>query len=137
MALSRIYKTLTLRDFRLFCSSSFIHVIGAAATFLAQGWLVLSLTGDSALWGGIASGIRGAGHVGFALAGGILADRLNRRVILAVVAMVKTVTFAMLALLIFNDKVQLWHVLVIVFIQGAADGLMTPSFNGLIYERSI
>ena len=134
MALSRIYKTLTLRDFRLFCSSSFIHVIGDAATFLAQGWIVLSLTGDSALWVGIASGIRGAGHVGLALAGGILADRLNRRVILAVVAMVKTVTFAMLALLIFNDKVELWHVLVIVFVQGASDGLTAPSFNGLIYD---
>jgi MFS family permease len=134
MASSRIYNTLSLREFRLFWSSSFIHVIGDAATFLAQGWLVLSLTGDSALWVGIASGIRGAGHIGFALVGGILADRLKRRVILAVMALFKTVTFAVLALLIFHDKVQLWHVLVIVFIQGAADGLTAPSFNGLIYD---
>ena len=134
MALSRIYKTLTLRDFRLFWSSSFIHVVGDAATFLAQGWLVLSLTGDSALWVGIASGIRGTGHVGFALAGGILADRVNRRAILAVMALFKAVTFAVLALLIFHDKLQLWHVLSIVFIQGASDGLTAPSFNGLIYD---
>ena len=31
--------------------------------------------------------------------------------------------FAFLALLIFNDKVELWHVLVITFIQGGADGI--------------
>lgn len=134
MPYSRIYKTLTLRDFRLLWFSSYINVIGEVATFIAQGWLVLSLTGDSALWVGIASGIRGAGHIGFALVGGILADRLKRRVVLIILTLVRAGTFSVLALLIFNDKVQLWHVLLIVFIQGGADGLMAPSFNGLIYD---
>ena len=109
-------------------------MIAEVATFIAQGWLVLSLSGDSALWVGIASGIRGAGHIGFALVGGILADRLKRRYVLVVSILAKAGIFAVLALLIFNDKVQLWHVLVIVFIQGGVDGLMAPSFNGLIYD---
>ncbi|MQF82560.1 MFS transporter [SAR202 cluster bacterium AD-802-E10_MRT_200m] len=134
MPFSNLYNTLTLRDFRLFWYSSSIHVIGEVATFIAQGWLVLSLTADSALWVGIASGIRGAGHISFALIGGILADRLKRRAILVNVSFFRAGIFAILATLIFNDHVELWHVLVIVFIQGAADGLMTPSFNGLIYD---
>jgi len=131
---SRIYGTLTLRDFRLLWFNSSINVIGEVATFIAQGWLVLTLSGDSALWVGIASGIRGAGHIGFALVGGILADRLQRRNVLTILTLFRAGTFAVLALLIFSGKVQLWHVLIIVFAQGGADGVMAPSFNGLIYD---
>lgn len=134
MPFSRIYSTLTLRDFRLLWFSSSVHVIAEVATFITQGWLVLSLTEDSALWVGIASGLRGAGHIGCALVGGILADRLTRRRVLSVLILCRAGIFAVLALLIFSDKVQLWHVLVIVVIQGGVDGLMAPSFNGLIYD---
>ena len=134
MSLSGIYNTLTIRDFRFLLSSNSIHVIGEVATFVAQGWLVLSLTGDSALWVGVASGIRGIGHIGFALIGGVLADRLKRRDVLAILAFFRAGIFAVLALLIFTDEIQLWHVMVIVFIQGSSDGLMAPLFNGLIYD---
>ncbi|MCL0044264.1 MFS transporter [Dehalococcoidia bacterium] len=129
-----MYNALASRDFRLLWLSSSIHVIGEVSTFIAQGWIVLSLTGDSALWVGIASGIRGAGHIGFGMVGGVLADRLKRRALLANLALFRAVTFAILAVLIFSGTVQLWHVMVMVFVQGSTDGLATPSFNGLIYD---
>ena len=134
MPISNIYNILTLRDFRLFCGHNAFHVLGEAATFIAQGWLVLSLSGDSAFWVGVASGIRGLGHISCSLVGGVLADRRNRRVVILILALFRAGTFSVLAVFIMNDKVQLWHVLVIVFIQGGTDGMLSPSFNGLIYD---
>ena len=132
--IQKIRATLGTRDFRLLLLSTFPGVIGEVADFIAQGWLVLSLTQDSALWVGIVSGVRGAGHIGFALLGGVMADRFNRKLVLVNLRFLRAVTLAILAMLILTGSVELWHVLIIAFIQGSADGLMAPSFNGLIYD---
>ena len=132
--LSKIRATLVAKDFRLLLMSTFPGVIGEVADFIAQGWLVLSLTQDSALWVGIVSGVRGAGHIGFAILGGVLADRFSRKLVLVNLRFFRAVTLAILAFLIFTESVALWHVLLIAFLQGSADGLMAPSFNGLIYD---
>ena len=135
--MSQIQKTgkpLASRDFRLLLLSTFPGVIGEVADFIAQGWLVLSLTQDSALWVGIVSGMRGGGHIGFALLGGVMADRFSRKLVLVNLRFLRAVTLAILAILILTGNVELWHVLIIAFIQGSADGLMAPSFNGLIYD---
>ena len=134
MAASRIFSTLSIRDFRLLWGSSAIYVIGAATELIAQGWMVLLLTNDSALWVGIASGIRGAGHIVFALIGGVLADRLSRRMVLSTFRAISGLVLLGLALLVLQDRAQLWHILVVVFIQGSADGIVAPAFNGLIYD---
>jgi MFS family permease len=132
--IQKIRNTLAARDFRLLLLSTFPGVIGEVADFIAQGWLVLSLTQDSALWVGIVSGARGAGHIGFAILGGVLADRFPRKLVLVNLRFLRAVTLAILAILILTGNVELWHVLIIAFIQGSADGLMAPSFNGLIYD---
>ena len=134
MPASRIFSTLSIRDFRLLWGSSAIYVIGAATELLAQGWMVLLLTNDSALWVGIASGIRGVGHIVFALIGGVLADRLSRRFVLSTFRAISGLVLLGLALLVLQDRAQLWHILVVVFIQGSADGIVAPAFNGLIYD---
>ena len=134
MPAPRIFSTLSIRDFRLLWGSSAIYVIGAATELIAQGWMVLLLTNDSALWVGIASGIRGAGHIAFALVGGVLADRLSRRMVLSTFRAISGLVLLGLALLVLQDRAQLWHVLVVVFIQGSADGIVAPAFNGLIYD---
>ena len=134
MSASRIFSTLSIRDFRLLWGSSAIYVIGAATELIAQGWMVLLLTNDSALWVGIASGIRGAGHIVFALIGGVLADRLSRRMVLSTFRAISGLVLLGLALLVLQDRAQLWHILVVVFIQGSADGIVAPAFNGLIYD---
>lgn len=134
MPAPRIFSTLGIRDFRLLWGSSSIYVIGAATELIAQGWMVLLLTGDSALWVGIASGIRGAGHIIFALIGGVLADRLSRRMVLTTFRGISGLVLLGLALLVSQDRAELWHVLVVVFIQGSIDGMVAPAFNGLIYD---
>lgn len=134
MVISNIYDILKLRDFRFFWAHTSLWTVGEVATFIGQGWLVLSLSGDSPLWVGVASGMSGLGHITCSLIGGILADRRNRRIVIGLVALTRAAIFSILAILIFTDMVQLWHVLVIVCVQGGTIGINAPSFNGLIYD---
>ena len=132
--MARFFSTLSIRDFRLLWGSSSFYVVGAATELIAQGWMVLLLTNDSALWVGIASGTRGAGHIIFALIGGVLADRLSRRMVLSTFRAMSGLVLLGLAVLVLQEKAQLWHILVVVFIQGSVDGMVAPAFNGLIYD---
>ena len=134
MTTSRFFSTLSIRDFRLLWGSSGFYVIGASTELIAQGWMVLLLTDDSALWVGIASGTRGVGHIIFALIGGVLADRLSRRMILTTFRAISGLVLLGLAVLVLQERAELWHILVVVFIQGSVDGITAPAFNGLIYD---
>ena len=133
MPISQLFNTLSVRDFRWLWGSSVIHVVGMSTEFLVQGWMVLLIT-ESPLWVGIASGIRGAGNVGTGIMGGVLADRIHRRNVLATVHWVRGMLLAGLAFLVLTDMVQLWHILAAALFQGMADGLTAPSHNGLIYD---
>ena len=110
-----------------------VHVAGMGMELLAQGWLVLLLT-DSPLWVGIVSGARGAGHVGMGAFGGVLADRFNRRDLLAMVQLGRALAIGVLGFLVVTGHVELWHALVVALFQGMTDGIAAPSFNGLIYD---
>ena len=134
MFTSNLFSILRIPNFRLLWASAFIHVIGEVAELIAQAWIVLLLTDDSALWLGIAAGFRGAGHISFGLLGGVFADRFNRRTILIITKFVRALTIAILVPLVIFEEVLLWHVLLIVLIQGASDAIMAPSFNGMIYD---
>ncbi len=130
---SRLFPVLAVRDFRWLMSHGAVHVAGMGMELLAQGWLVLLLT-DSPLWVGIVSGARGAGHVGMGAFGGVLADRFNRRDLLAMVQLGRALAIGVLGFLVVTGHVELWHALVIALFQGMTDGIAAPSFNGLIYD---
>ncbi len=134
MYIANLFAVLRIRNFRLLWASSFMHVIGEVSELIAQAWLVLLLTDDSALWLGIAAGLRGLGHIGIGLLGGVFADRLDRRTILIFTKFIRSLTIVILVPLIIFEEVQLWHVLLIVLLQGASEGFFVPSFNGIIYD---
>ena len=133
MFISQLFNTLNVRDFRWLWGSGVIYILGMSTELLAQGWMVLLIT-ESPIWVGIASGIRGAGHVGTGIIGGVLADQISRRNVLATLQWVRGIPLVWLALLVLTDTVQLWHILAVVLFQGVADGFMSPSYNGLIYD---
>ncbi len=131
--LAGLFSAFTVRDFRWVWAHQVINSLGMNMDLLAQGWLVLIMT-DSPLWVGVASGLRGIGHIGFGAFGGVIADRTNRRNVLAVVNPVRGLVLAGLGLLVLTDQVELWHVLVVALLQGMADGVIAPAFNGLVYD---
>ena len=68
------------------------------------------------------------------LLGGAISDRFERRVVLMLSDVIRGVAIAVLALLSITGRLQLWHVLVIVGVYGAAAAVFVPSFTGIVRD---
>ncbi len=131
--LAGLFGAFAVRDFRWVWAHAAIAAQGMSMDLLAQGWLVLSIT-DSPFWVGVTSGLRGVGHIGFGAFGGVIADRMSRRNVLAVTEVLRGMILLGLGLLVLAERVELWHALVVALLQGMADGVVAPAFNGLVYD---
>ena len=67
------------RDFRLFLVGQFVSLCGTWIQTVAQGWLVLQLT-DSAFAVGLVTALGSLPILLLTLYGGVLADRVNKRI---------------------------------------------------------
>src|SRR6202163_3248507 len=121
----------TYRDFRVqwfgACSSS----IGTWRRLSAQNWMVLSLTG-SAFFLGLDAFLQQLPIMLFTLIGGVLADRRDRRRTLLTSQYIQMATATTLALLVFFNVVQIWHILLLSFTTGLAQAFAGPAYQALI-----
>ena len=130
-ALRRMLAAFTYRDFRVqwfgACSSS----IGTWTQLSAQNWMVLSLTG-SAFFLGLDAFLQQLPIMLFTLIGGVLADRRDRRRTLLTSQYIQMATATTLALLVFFNVVQIWHILLLSFTTGLAQAFGGPAYQALI-----
>ncbi len=68
------------------------------------------------------------------LLGGAISDRFERRVVLMLSDVIRGVAIAVLALLSITGRLELWHVLVLVGVYGAAAAVFIPSFTGIVRD---
>lgn len=99
---------LTLPSFRRLLAAEIFGDLSGNMRLAAQSWVVLELTG-SALWIGLAAGVRGAVAVLLGLVGGVVADRTNRRVVVMAVLGGLAGLAAITALLAGADELRAWH----------------------------
>src|SRR2546430_6255390 len=103
--------------YRYIAASTFGFVASWTMDALVQGWVVLELT-NSPVWVGAAAGIRGSSQLVFSLAGGTLADRLDRRrTLIASYAWLASLAL-ILAALAATHALALWNVLPLVALGG-------------------
>jgi MFS family permease len=126
----RIVRALRNRNFRLFWSGNFLSNIGTWMQNVAQGWLVLTLTG-SAFWLGV---VGFAGSIPFlflTLFGGVIADRVNKRKLMLVTQTAMMLLAFLLAGLAYWKIVTIWEVAAIAFLNGVAMAMNAPSFQSM------
>jgi MFS family permease len=127
------FRSLRIRNFRIFILGQIISTTGTWMQLVAQPWLVLQLTGS-----GVALGIDTAlGFLPillFGAWGGVLADRIdNRRLQLATqtgYAVISVVLF----LLVWTGVVQLWMVYSMSFITGLVSAVDFPTRQSFYLE---
>ena len=115
-----------------------LTMTGNFMQMIAQGWLIYDLT-SSPTWLGIVSFARGIPMLVLALAAGVLVDRLDRRVVLIAAQGSTALVAVVLALLIFLDAIQPWHVALAAFLGGCFFVLIIPARQALVsatVERS-
>jgi MFS family permease len=122
----RTFRALRHRDFRLFWAGQTVSLIGTWMQVVAQGWLVYRLT-DSPLMLGLVNVVPLLPVVPLSLLGGVISDRLPRRNLIITTEIVLMLQAFVLAILIWLDVVQVWHILFLSFILGAASAVEQPA----------
>ncbi|HEY3185633.1 MAG TPA: MFS transporter [Gaiellaceae bacterium] len=118
------------REYRLFFAGQSVSLLGDGMVGVALSFAVLDLTGKAADLGYVFAA-RAVPLVGFLIVGGVFADRLSRRAVMVGADLVRCGTQGGLAVLLLTGHAQLWHVIVLQTIGGAATAFFNPSLTGL------
>ena len=122
----RAFSALRHRDFRLFFLNIGVQSFGQGIQFLGIGFLILELTGAKTQLG-LAVSIFGVSNLFFTFAGGVIADRMDRKLFLLFCILGNGSTTLILALLALMGWAQMWHVYTIVFILGGLSAVQMPA----------
>jgi MFS family permease len=128
----RMFVAFTYRDFRLQWIGACTSSIGTWMQIVAQNWLVTSLTNSSPFYLGLDAFLQQLPIILFTLIGGVVADRYDRRRTLIASQYVQMFTSASLAVLVYFQLVQVWHILLLSFLTGCAQAFGGPAYQSLI-----
>jgi len=128
---AKTFRAFTYPDFRLLWTGAFTSSTGTWLQEVAQSWLVYTLTGSTVLLG-LTAFLAGAPILLFSLIGGVIADRMDRRKLLLASQYTQMASALLLALLIWTGKAEIWHIMVLAFVNGLAQAFGGPAFQALI-----
>ena len=100
---------------------------------IAQGWLVVKLT-DSPFWLGAVSAGAQLPYLLFSLAGGTLADRFDRRAVVALNNILIALIALLTAALIARGAITVWWLLALGFAGGTINALEHPVDRAWLYD---
>jgi MFS family permease len=123
-----------VRNYRLFATGQLVKLVGVWMMLVAQDWLVLQLSDDSATAVGITVAMQFTPVLLLTLLGGSLADRYDKRKLLLAANAVFAVFAIVLASLVVTDVVQLWHVYVAAAAIGIANAIENPARQAFVSE---
>jgi MFS family permease len=119
------------RQFRLMFFGRVVAYGGSTFAIVALPFAVLDLTG-SVSDVGFAAAARSLPQVMLLLVGGIWADRLPRNVVIVGTNVVSALAQAVTAALLLTGTAQLWHLIVLQALGGAAMAFFYPASSGLV-----
>src|SRR5439155_863633 len=119
------------RDFRVQWIGACSSAIGTWMQIIAQNWLVLSLT-NSPFFLGLDAFLQQLPIIMFTLIGGVFADRYDRRKTLLQSQYIQMFTSGTLAVLMYMQVVQVWHIMGLSFITGVAQSFGGPAYQSLL-----
>ncbi|MER5208672.1 MFS transporter [Streptomyces sp. NPDC002825] len=128
------FRSLAVRNFRLFAAGQVVSVAGTWMMVVAQDWLVLALTGDSGTALGTVTALQFAPLLLLTLYGGRLADRYDKRRLLIIANVVSGVLALLLSLLVLAGEVRLWHIFLFAFGLGVVNAVEVPTRMSFVSE---
>ena len=124
-------RLLATRRFGTFWFSSLLSSIGTWAQQVAEPWLLLSL-GASSFVIGLDSFAMNAPVMLLTLVGGVLADRADRRKVIAFFQSLQMLCPVIIVALLITGRVQIWIIIVLSVVVGITDALSMPSFQSIV-----
>ena len=127
---SQLARLFRIRDFSLLWSGSTISLFGDGMYFVAIAWEVYHLSSSPAALGavGVAFSLP---QVTLLLIGGVISDRVNRRVLMMAASLISALAIGTLGVLIQLHVEALWMILILVFIYGGSQAFFLPASQAL------
>ena len=118
------------REFRLLWLGQSASTIGDRLVFVALALYVTQIGSPTDV--GLVLAAHAVPFVAFLLLGGVWADRLPRHLVMVATDVIRAAMHGLLAVLIFAGSVEIWHIVVIEAVFGAAEAFFRPAFTGLV-----
>jgi len=131
--LRRTFAALGVRNYRLYFTGQFVSVVGTWMQRVAQSWLVLELTGSGTAVGAVTA-LQFLPILLIAPAGGLVADRMDKRTLLYITQILSGITAAVLGILVLTDRVELWMVYALAFALGLVGSFDNPARRAFVVE---
>ena len=133
LGLKSIFRPLQYRNYRLFFYGQSISLIGTWIQRIAVPWMVYNMTGSVLLLGLVGF----AGQIPtFILApfAGVLIDRWDRYKILIVAQILAMIQSLVLAFLVFNHSIEVWHVILLSIFLGCINAFDMPARQSFVVD---
>lgn len=119
------------RSFAWYYASRFADTLGTMMANLALTFAVLEIS-DSATAVGMVLAAHTVPLVAFLLVGGVVADRMPRRLLLQVSNVAAGLTQGLLGLLVITGTAELWMVVVLAALNGTVDAMSYPAQQSVL-----
>src|SRR5215213_933741 len=115
-------------------TGSFVSNIGTWMQRVAQDWLVLELSGGSAVALGVTTGLQFLPMLLLSPYGGLIADRFDKRQVLKVTQLWLSLCAATLGILAITGLAETWHVYLLALLFGVGTAFDNPARQAFVPE---
>src|SRR5437588_4526914 len=126
------FRALEYRNFRLLWISLIVSSVGTWMQIVAQSLLILQITHGSALALGIVSLAQSSSFFLFALIGGGVADRVDKRRFLLITQSLSMCLAFLFGILTLMSVIQVWMIVLLAFCSGTVLSFDQPTRSSLI-----
>lgn len=127
----RMLRPLGHHDFRMLFSAVVLSVFAAGMWAVVMVYAVIDAGGDEIALSIVATA-NAVGLLGCAIPGGIVADRVSRRLILRVVEAVNVLAIGSVVVASWMDAVTIAHLAIVAFVLGAGAGFFFPAYSAIL-----
>jgi MFS family permease len=132
-AVSRTFASLQVPNYRRYFGGQVVSITGNWMQTVAEMWLVVQLTGNG-LSVGVTAALQFLPILLFGAWGGLLADRISKRRLLAVTQVLAAAPVLALWALVTSGSVELWMVYALVFLRGTVNSVDNPARQSFVIE---
>ena len=128
-----MFASLQQTEFRMLWFGTLFSAAAMQMNMVAQSWLAYDLTGSAALLG-VVAGARSVPMLLFSLVGGLVADRVRKRNLIAMSQSGLALSSLTVAILVHTGLIQIWHLIAVGALQGTCFAFNMPARQAYIPE---
>lgn len=132
--MSPTFRSLHNPNYRRYAAGNLVSNVGTWMQRVAQDWLVLLLTGNSAAAVGITTGLQFLPFLLLSPVAGLVADRIPKRRLLQATNLGMAAPALVLGVLAVTGNVQTWHVYLLALLLGCAAAFDAPARQSFVSE---